>query len=73
MKCPNCGYNLNNKFTLRQEQVYALIVMGLSNMEIATVLGLSFHTVSNHVNNLMNCTGLRTRHQLVMEYLRPYL
>ena len=50
--------------TRRQREVAALIAAGNSNREIAEVLVLVEGTVANHVENIMNRLGFRSRTQI---------
>ena len=51
--------------TNRQRQVLRLIADGLTEREIGTELGISFHTVHVHKNNIMRKLGLHTKAHLV--------
>lgn len=54
--------------TARQRQVALLIVVGHTNPEIATALGLSISTVKDHVEHIMAKTGVHRR-SLLAAYL----
>ena len=47
--------------TTRQREIFDLIVIGLSNKEIARTLGLSVGTVKIHINKLFEKLGVRHR------------
>jgi DNA-binding NarL/FixJ family response regulator len=49
------------KLTTRQRQVFDLIVVGLSNKEIARTLGLSVGTVKIHISKLFDTLDVRHR------------
>ena len=49
------------ELTFRQRQVFDLIVVGLSNKEIARTLGLSVGTVKVHISKLFDMLGVRHR------------
>ena len=51
--------------TLREREISALLVEGLSNKEIAARLLLGVSTVKNHVHNLLGKIGARTRAEAV--------
>ncbi len=51
--------------TAREIQILDLIAQGLRNQEIADRLYLSVHTVKNHVHNLLERLGLKTRAEAV--------
>ncbi|MEO6878125.1 MAG: response regulator transcription factor [Gemmatimonadaceae bacterium] len=52
------------RMTAREQEVIALIALGLSNKEIATRLNIATHTVKSHVRNVMDKLALRTRLQI---------
>jgi DNA-binding NarL/FixJ family response regulator len=56
------GTNLLSK---REEQVVVLVSEGLSNREIARKLGLSEHTVKNHLFRVFEKLGVSSRVELV--------
>jgi DNA-binding NarL/FixJ family response regulator len=49
------------EFTPRQQQLIPLIAQRLTNAEIARQLGLSEHTIKNHVHRMMRQTGAKDR------------
>jgi len=53
------------KVTPREEEVLALLLEGRKNAEIAAALGLSTHTVKNHIYNLYQKLGTDTRVELL--------
>ena len=52
---------VGEELTTRQRQVFDLIVVGLSNKEIARSLGLSEGTVKIHITKLFEKLGVRHR------------
>lgn len=54
----------------REMQVLELVVTGLSNKEIATVLGISHQTVKNHLTSILRKFGVEDRTQAVVYALR---
>jgi two-component system, NarL family, nitrate/nitrite response regulator NarL len=52
---------VGGELTTRQRQVFDLIVVGLSNKEIARELGLSQSTVKIHISKLFEKLGVRHR------------
>jgi DNA-binding NarL/FixJ family response regulator len=48
----------------REEQIVRMIAEGLPNSEIHAALGLSPHTVKNHLFNIYNKLGISTRAEL---------
>jgi len=61
---------LNHILSRRELQVLELVRDGLSNAEIGERLALSAMTAKNHVQNIRNKLGVRTRGQAVAEALR---
>lgn len=52
-------------FTRRQREILTLVADGLSNAEIATVLGISRRTVEKHLETIHAKAGTATRARLV--------
>lgn len=55
------GDGMSPRFSPRQIEVLQGLVEGLTDKEIATRLGLSAHTVTNHIGILKARLGARTR------------
>ncbi len=51
--------------SVREREVLGWICLGKSNLEIATLLGISFWTVKIHVSNLLRKLGVANRSQAV--------
>jgi DNA-binding CsgD family transcriptional regulator len=56
-----------NVFTKREYEIINCISDGLDSHQIAEKLFLSIHTVITHRKNILNKTGKRTTHELVIE------
>lgn len=54
------------KITQREEEIMKLILRGSSNKEIAFALGISLKTVKNHIYNLFQKCGIRSRIELIL-------
>jgi DNA-binding NarL/FixJ family response regulator len=54
------------KLTEAQQRVAAYVADGYTNQQIAQELGLSFHTIRNHVHNIMNALGAKTRFEVTL-------
>lgn len=55
-----------NVLTVRERAVVACLGSGLTNRQIAEQLGLSEHTVKDHLKHVMHKTGTHTRTQLIV-------
>lgn len=53
----------------RQEQIIALVALGLSDKEISTRLAISRHTVRTYLDRLFQHLGCRTRTHAVALWL----
>lgn len=47
--------------TIREVEILRMLEAGMSNREIAEVLGIALHTVKNHVHNILGKLGVSTR------------
>ena len=56
--------------TVREYQVFNLLVQNKSTKEIATDLGISEKTVRNHISNAMQKLAVKGRAQAVVELLK---
>lgn len=61
---PN-GHLCGAMLTPRQQQIYALLMQGKSNQEIADALGISLSTVKMHVGTVLEKNGSKSRTQLL--------
>ena len=58
--------------TPRQEEVYNLVLRGLSNKRIARALGISESTVKEHITGILQRLGLKTRVEALSRALVPH-
>jgi two-component system, NarL family, nitrate/nitrite response regulator NarL len=58
------------KLTPREREVLGHLAEGKSNKEIAGLLGISQSTVQNHIHNLLEKLGARSRLEAVVIYRR---
>jgi DNA-binding NarL/FixJ family response regulator len=56
--------------TKREEQVVCMVVEGMSNKEISSNLGVSVHTVKNHLFRIYEKLGISSRTELILYALR---
>jgi DNA-binding NarL/FixJ family response regulator len=55
----------------REQQVVAMIVEGMTNKEISRQLGISEHTVKNHIFRIFDKLGISSRVELLLYVLTP--
>ncbi len=64
--CPELDRRMQGAgLTGREREICVQIRNGFSNQEIATRLGISPHTVKNHIRNIHQKLGVQTRAKLV--------
>ena len=56
--------------TIREQEVFELLILNKSTKEIADFLGISEKTVRNHISNAMQKLGVKGRAQAVVELLK---
>jgi len=56
--------------TLREKEVFELLILNKSTKEIADVLNISEKTVRNHISNTMQKLGVKGRAGAVVELLK---
>lgn len=56
--------------TMREQEVFELLVLNKSTKEIAEYLKISEKTVRNHISNTMQKLGVKSRAQAVVELLK---
>lgn len=56
--------------TIREKEVFELLILNYSTVEIARKLGISEKTVRNHVSNVMQKLGVKGRAGAVVELLK---
>lgn len=52
----------------REQEIFSLIIQGMSNIEIANTLYVTESTVKFHVGNIFKKTGLSSRLELITDY-----
>lgn len=56
------------KLSAREQEIFSLIIQGMSNAEIATALYITESTVKFHAGNIFKKTGLGNRSELTTDY-----
>ncbi len=56
--------------TLREKEVFSLLVKNKTTKEIGNLLGISEKTVRNHISNAMQKLEVKARTQAVIELLK---
>ncbi|MGM9969978.1 MAG: response regulator transcription factor [Anaeroplasma sp.] len=62
----NIGLTNSNEFTKRELEVLREMTGGFTNSEIASKLGISENRVRNHIVNMLEKTGFRSRTELAV-------
>ena len=60
----------NSILTKREKQVFELLVLNKTTLEIAKTLDISEKTVRNHISNVMQKLGVKGRAGAVVELLK---
>jgi len=60
----------NNILTLREKEVFTLLIQNKTTKEIAESLKISEKTVRNHISNAMQKLGVKGRAAAVVELLK---
>ena len=60
----------NNILTLREKEVFELLIQNKTTKEIAESLKISEKTVRNHISNAMQKLGVKGRAAAVVELLK---
>lgn len=55
------------KLTLREVEVFDLVITGLTNKEIATKLFVEEKTIKFHMTNILKKRGAKTRYELTFQ------
>lgn len=60
----------NSILTKREKEVFELLILNYTTVEIAGKLGISEKTVRNHISNAMQKLGVKGRASAVVELLK---
>ena len=61
---------MNNILTIREKEVFTLLIKNKTTKEIADLLKISEKTVRNHISNAMQKLGVKGRAGAVVELLK---
>lgn len=56
--------------TNREKQIFALLIQNYDTEKIADVLSISSKTVRNHISNVIQKLGVKSRSQAILELIR---
>lgn len=59
-----------NFLTNREREIFNLLVNNLDTVEIAEKLNISTKTVRNHISNVIQKLGLKSRSQALLELIK---
>ncbi len=61
---------MKNILTIREKEVFILLIQNMTTKEIAKSLNISEKTVRNHISNVMQKLGVKGRAAAVIELLK---
>ena len=61
---------MKNILTIREKEVFTLLIQNKTTKEIAKILSISEKTVRNHISNAMQKLGVKGRAAAVIELLK---
>lgn len=62
------AYSARFGFSAREQEIFALIIRGMSNAEIAAALYITESTVKFHIGNMFRKSGFARRSELITDY-----
>ena len=63
---------MNVKLTKREQEIYAYLLEGKSNAQIAKETSVSINTVKTHVAHILKKSGFKNRVQIISNQLKSY-
>lgn len=61
---------MKNILTIREKEVFTLLIQNKTTKEISSILKISEKTVRNHISNAMQKLGVKGRAAAVVELLK---
>lgn len=61
---------MNKIVTVREKEIFDLLVLNNSTKDISDKLNISEKTVRNHISNVMQKLGVKSRSQAIIELLK---
>ena len=61
---------MKNILTIRENEVFTLLIQNKTTKEISSILNISEKTVRNHISNAMQKLGVKGRAAAVVELLK---
>lgn len=61
---------MNKLLTVREKEVFELLTQNKSTKDIASILGISEKTVRNHVSNVIQKLGAKSRSGAILELIK---
>lgn len=61
-----------NFLTTREREIFNLLVKNMDTVDIAEKLGISSKTVRNHISNVIQKLGLKSRSQALLELIKMH-
>ncbi len=66
----NKGDLMNKIVTVREKEIFDLLVTNYTTRDISEKLNISEKTVRNHISNVMQKLGVKSRSQAIIELLK---
>ena len=61
---------MNKIVTIREKEIFDLLITNYTTKDISDKLGISEKTVRNHISNVMQKLGVKSRSQAIIELLK---
>ena len=61
---------MNKIVTIREKEIFDLLITNYTTKEISEKLEISEKTVRNHISNVMQKLGVKSRSQAIIELLK---